>query len=113
MMADNGTLDKLFFKIGEASNLVGVPAYVLRFWEGEFPLLRPKRTERGQRLYRKKDIELLMVIKHLLHEKKFTIQGAKRHLRKRLRETSDSEDIGQIISDIRNELLEIRNLLAP
>lgn len=110
-MAENGTPDKLFFKIGEVSKIVGVPAYVLRFWEGEFSLLRPKRTEKGQRLYRKKDIELLAAIKHLLHEKKFTIEGAKRHLRTRLRETSDSSDIDRMVAEIRKELVEIRTLL--
>ena len=101
--------DKLYFKIGEVSKIVGVPAYVLRFWEGEFPLLRPKRTETGQRLYRKKDIEHLLAIKHLLHEKKFTIKGAKRHLRGR--SPQNRRDFAQVVSEIHDELIEIRDLL--
>ena len=69
--------DKLYFKVGEVSSIVGVPAYVLRFWESEFKKINPKRTSSGQRLYRKKDVELILWIKHLLYEKKFTIEGAK------------------------------------
>ena len=108
-MENNGMPDKLYFKIGEVSKIVGVPAYVLRFWEGEFPLLRPKRTETGQRLYRKKDIEHLMAIKYLLHEKKFTIEGAKRHLRSR--SPQNRRDFAQVVSEIHDELIEIRDLL--
>src|SRR5882757_7622414 len=69
--------DKLYFKIGEVSELLGVEAYVLRYWESEFPLLSPKKSGTGHRLYRRKDVELLLRIKHLLYEKKFTIQGAR------------------------------------
>ena len=72
--------DKLYFRIGEVSNLTGLEAYVLRFWETEFKGISPKRTESGQRLYRKEDVELICQIKHLLHEQKFTIQGAKQYL---------------------------------
>ena len=60
--------DKLYFKIGEVSKLVGLPAYVLRFWETEFAKINPKRTSSGRRLYTKKDIELIIKIKHLLYE---------------------------------------------
>jgi DNA-binding transcriptional MerR regulator len=72
--------DKLYFKIGEVSELLGIPAYVLRFWETEFKRIKPKRTASGQRLYRKSDVELLLRIRHLLYEKRFTIPGAKKHL---------------------------------
>jgi DNA-binding transcriptional MerR regulator len=72
--------DKLYFRIGEVCSLTGLEAYVLRFWETEFKGISPKRTESGQRLYRKEDVELIIQIKHLLHEKKFTIQGAKQYL---------------------------------
>ena len=63
--------DKLYFKIGEVSEIVEVPAYVLRFWESEFKRISPKRTSSGQRLYRKRDVELILKIKHLLYNKKF------------------------------------------
>src|SRR5579863_5917834 len=72
--------DKLYFKIGEVSNLLTVEPYVLRFWETEFPKLAPKKTDKGQRMYRRKDVELLLQIKHLLYEKKFTIEGARQIL---------------------------------
>jgi DNA-binding transcriptional MerR regulator len=69
--------DKLYFRIGEVSKLLGVEPYVLRFWETEFPGLSPKKSDSGQRLFRRKDVELLLRIKHLLYEKKYTIEGAR------------------------------------
>ena len=60
--------DKLYFRVGEVGTIVGVPAYVLRFWETEFKRINPKRTPSGQRLYRKKDVELILKIRHLLYE---------------------------------------------
>src|SRR5271166_1078622 len=69
--------DKLYFKIGEVSELLGVEPYVLRYWETEFAVLSPKKSGTGHRLYRRKDVELLLRIKHLLYEKKFTIEGAR------------------------------------
>src|SRR4051794_35409864 len=72
--------NKLFFKIGEVSQLVGVEAYVLRYWESEFKGLSPKKSESGQRMFRRKDVELLLQIKHLLYERKFTIEGARKWL---------------------------------
>src|SRR5437867_9284031 len=72
--------DKLYFKIGEVSELLGVEPYVLRYWETEFPGLSPKKSGTGHRLYRRKDVELLLRIKHLLNEKRFTIEGARQSL---------------------------------
>jgi DNA-binding transcriptional MerR regulator len=72
--------DKLYFKIGEVSDLLGVEPYVLRYWETEFTVLSPKKSGTGHRLYRRKDVELLLRIKHLLYEKKFTIEGARQRL---------------------------------
>jgi DNA-binding transcriptional MerR regulator len=73
--------DKLFFRIGEVSQLVGVEPYVLRYWESEFPGLSPKKSSTGQRMFRRKDVELLLNIKHLLYDEKFTIEGARKALR--------------------------------
>src|ERR1051326_5874218 len=72
--------DKLYFRIGEVSALLGVETYVLRYWETEFPTLAPKKSGTGHRLYRRKDVELLLRIKHLLYEKRFTIEGARQSL---------------------------------
>src|ERR1700726_6843 len=72
--------DKLYFKIGEVSELLGVEPYVLRYWETEFSILSPKKSGTGHRLYRRKDVELLLRIKHLLKEKRYTIEGARQSL---------------------------------
>src|SRR5436305_13883048 len=72
--------NKLFFRMGEVSHLVGVEAYVLRYWESEFKGLSPKKSSAGQRMFRRKDVELLLQIKHLLYERKFTIEGARKWL---------------------------------
>ena len=79
--------DKLYFKIGEVSDLLGVEPHVLRFWEGEFPLLAPKKSGTGHRLYRRKDVELLLRIKQLLYEKRFTIEGARQAMQREGRAT--------------------------
>src|SRR5664279_2133447 len=72
--------DKLYFKIGEVSELLGVEPYVLRYWETEFSVLSPKKSGTGHRLYRRKDVELLLRIKHLLRDKRYTIEGARQTL---------------------------------
>lgn len=76
-----GIPDKPFFKIGEAARLCGVKPYVLRYWETEFASLRPQKTRSQQRLYRPKDVELLLKIRHLLYDERFTIEGARGRLR--------------------------------
>ncbi|HVR64041.1 MAG TPA: MerR family transcriptional regulator [Polyangia bacterium] len=76
-----GIPDKPFFKIGEAARLCAVKPYVLRYWETEFASLRPQKTRSQQRLYRPKDVELLLKIRHLLYEERFTIEGARGRLR--------------------------------
>ena len=73
--------DKLYFKIGEVAQIVGVPAYVLRYWETEFKVLKPQKSRAQQRVYRRRDVETLLKIKHLLYAKKFTIAGARQQLR--------------------------------
>src|SRR6266404_331865 len=78
--------DKLYFRIGEVSRLAGIKPYVLRFWETEFSTLGPKKSGKGHRLYRRKDVELVLEIKHLLYDKRFTIEGARKHLDTRTRE---------------------------
>src|SRR4030042_2615503 len=75
--------DKLYFKIGEVSQITGVEPYVLRYWESEFKIISPVRTNSKQRLYRKRDLELILEVKKLLYKEKLTIAGAK----KRLQET--------------------------
>ncbi len=78
---EKGIPDKLYYRIGEVSRIVGVEPHVLRYWESEFPFLKPSRVVSKQRLYKRKDVEMLLRIKQLLHEEKYTIAGAKKHLR--------------------------------
>lgn len=73
--------EKLYFRIGEVARLCRLPAYVLRFWETEFPQLKPVKSSTGQRMYRRKDVESVLRIKKLLYEEGFTIVGARQQLR--------------------------------
>jgi len=120
--------DKLYFRIGEVSRLAGIKPYVLRFWESEFPSLGPKKSGKGHRLYRRKDVELVLEIKRLLYEKRFTIEGARKHLDTKPREsavrTADAAakksgrsqgdlfgDSAPVLSQIRKELNDLLELL--
>jgi DNA-binding transcriptional MerR regulator len=100
--------DKLYFKIGEVSQICGLPSHVLRFWESEFKKIKPRRTASGQRSYTQKDVATILEIKHLLHDKKFTIEGARKHLNSRARPEICNKDI---LQDLKKELTSIRNLL--
>ncbi len=102
--------DKLYFKIGEVADLLGVEAYVLRFWESEFPTLAPRKTPTGHRTYRRKDVETLIRIKELLYEKGYTIAGARKQLRRGAKptETDDGEDA---LRKVRDGLEDILTLL--
>ena len=101
--------DKLYFKIGEASEIIGVKPYVLRYWETEFKQVKPARRK-SQRLYDKDTIHLFLKIKHLLHDQKFTIAG----VRKRLKEERDgNENLLPLYSDkglLREILNELKSL---
>ena len=101
--------DKFYFKIGEVSKIAGLPSHVLRFWESEFKKIKPRRTESGQRSYTKKDIEIILEIKHLLHEKKFTIDGARKFINAKV--TAESPATRRFLADLKTELASIRNLL--
>lgn len=109
--------DKLFFRIGEVSTMLGVEPYVLRYWETEFPSLSPKKSGTGHRLYRRKDVELLLRIKHLLYEKRFTIDGARQFLLEEAKsahkEIKQEQQIlfSDPLPEIRRELAEILKML--
>jgi DNA-binding transcriptional MerR regulator len=102
--------DKLYFKIGEVSKIAQLPTYVLRFWESEFSCIRPKRTSTGQRLYRRTDVETILKIRHLLHERKFTIEGARQFLSN---QKNDKPVAAAPLStkELKDELESIRKLL--
>ncbi len=113
--------DKLFFKIGEVSELAGTKPHVLRYWEKEFPVLKPTKSDSGQRVYRKKDVELIMEIRRLLYEENFTISGAKKQFKrkytrsnktpekKNAKQTQNSSNLDMAL--LKNELEEIHKLL--
>lgn len=73
--------NRTYFKIGDVAELVGVKPYVLRYWESEFPVIHPQKSTSGQRVYRRGDVEMALVIKHLLHEERYSIEGAKKRLK--------------------------------
>ena len=103
--------DKLYFKIGEVSVITGLPTYVLRFWETQFTKIKPRRTSSGQRVYRKNDVEMVLIIKSLLHKKKFTIKGAIQHLKTNapVKKSPSSTDA---LKEIRMELESLRSMLG-
>jgi DNA-binding transcriptional MerR regulator len=111
--------DKLYFRIGEVGSLLSLEPYVLRYWETEFPSLAPKKSTSGHRLYRRKDVELLLKIKHLLYEKRYTIDGAKQFLQTERKATpavtaqTEQPDLfaAEILPGIRQELVAIVQLL--
>ncbi len=102
--------DKRYFRIGEASRIIGVEPYVLRFWEGEFPQVRPRRADSNQRTYRREDLETLLEIKRLLYDERMTIEGAKQRLKRRMVEDTPVEV--SFVENIKAELNEILKILA-
>jgi DNA-binding transcriptional MerR regulator len=109
-MAKVSTSDKLYYSISEVAEMTGIKPYVLRFWEKEFALLRPKKNKAGNRSYQKKDIDLINQIKHLLYEEGYTIEGAKFRLR-----SLRHDDLGPMVAEkmrLQNLLAEIRKELS-
>lgn len=101
--------DKRFFRIGEAARIVGVDPSVLRYWENEFPQLRPQRADSRQRTYRRKDLEILLEIKNLLYSEKMTIEGARRRLKEKGR---DPVEKGLVLAQVKEGLQEILRILS-
>ena len=97
---------KVFYRVGEVSQKIGVESYVLRYWEKMFPQLKPEKDESGQRVYTQADIDVVSRIKNLLHEQRYTIDGA----RKKLREESKTRDSGDI-SELQTTLEKVKSIL--
>src|SRR5499427_3451216 len=110
--------EKLYFRIGEVATLCRLPAYVLRFWESEFPQLKPIKSSTGQRMYRKRDVESVLRIKELLYQQGFTISGARQQLRAEVKSDKSQPAIpfptqaAPEIQHIRQGLREILDLLS-
>ncbi len=110
--------DKLYFKIGEVARITQVKPYVLRYWESEFKLISPQKSKTNQRIYTKKDVELILEIKRLLYKERYTLEGAKKKIRefksKKKEQLSfpfKDKNYQQTLLSIRNELNSIRNIL--
>lgn len=105
--------DKSYFRIGEVSRLLGVQPYVIRYWESEFKTVRPIRTRSDQRLYRHKDVEELLLIRRLLYDENFTINGARKRLGKvRGEEAAGRDGVAELLSEIEKGLRHIRELVS-
>src|SRR5215813_4384676 len=100
--------EKIYFKIGEVSEIVGVEPYVLRYWETEFDLLKPSKAPSRHRLYKKKDVELLLEIKRLLYSEGFTIEGARKRLKEMRREEKDQLKLPLADQKYRNALVKLK-----
>lgn len=99
--------DKLYFKIGEVGDIVGVKQHVLRYWESEFPSIRPQKSKTNQRLYRRKDVEAVLAIKHLLYDRKFTIEGAKQYLKEEgVSASLPPVDVHAVVENVRQQTIE-------
>ena len=106
--------DKLFFKIGEVAKLTGVEQHVLRYWEDEFDALQPKKNKSGQRVYEKKNIELIFKIKRLLYLERYTIVGAKQKMRESKRKNSQLSlgfDRESFLDQKRNIISDLESIL--
>jgi DNA-binding transcriptional MerR regulator len=111
--------EKIFYKIGEVAEVAGVKTSVLRFWESEFPFLKPLKSSSGQRLYSKNEVDLILQVKHLLYDEKFTIEGVKKRITTKgklikseeLFDGLPSTDYSALLKAVRHELKVMRDLL--
>ncbi|NOY77573.1 MAG: MerR family transcriptional regulator [Calditrichaeota bacterium] len=113
----NRPIKKLYYSISEVSELTNLKQHVLRYWETEFPDLKPSKNRAGNRIYRPKDLDVILQIKKLLYEEHYTIQGAREkiklleHQKKRELTSDNLNDIHTIVKQLRSDLLEIKKIL--
>jgi len=109
--------DKLYYKIGEVAEVLQVRTSVLRFWESEFNFIKPEKSTTGQRLYSKNEVELILQVKRLLYDEKFTIEGVKKRISTKgkliysedLLQQSGSTDLSELLKEVKQELKDLRN----
>jgi DNA-binding transcriptional MerR regulator len=104
--------EKLYYSISEVAEMTDVKPYVLRFWEKEFPLLRPKKNRGGNRTYQKREIALVSRIKNLLYEQGYTIEGARQKLSDTVGEVRRDDKMVELLSQVKRELMELERLLS-
>jgi DNA-binding transcriptional MerR regulator len=112
--------EKLYFRIGEVARLSELPTHVLRFWETEFPQLKPTKSSSGQRMYRRREVEFILTLKRLLHQEGYTISGAREKLKSEMRPGKSQSALPfparprtERLRAVRHELSEILSILAP
>ena len=103
--------EKLFYKIGEVADMFSVNVSLIRFWEKEFDILKPKKNKKGNRLFTKKDVDNMNIIFHLVKERGFTLDGAKQKLKENKEDTINNIEIVNHLKDIRGFLVRLREEL--
>ena len=111
MLENKETNEKIYYSIGEVSKIIGISTSKIRFWEKEFDSIKPKKNKKGNRIFNKKEINKLKLIHHLLKEKKYTIDGAKKKMRKNPEKTETHQKVIENLKKIKAELIEIRKNL--
>lgn len=107
--------EKLFYKIGEVSRIVGVEPYILRYWESEFSFLKPRKNKSGQRVYVRSDLDLILQIKRMLYEERYTISGVKKRFGEGFigrRKKTNTKPPAEVISRVKQELRNILDILS-
>lgn len=115
---DEPIAKKVYYSIGEVCDLTGLKPHVLRYWETQFDVLNPTKNRAGNRVYRSKEIEIILLVKHLLYEKKYTIEGANNRLvemRRAGKLEEERQDVlePEFLAGIKAELVELRRVLTP
>jgi len=111
MNSENNKIEKLYYTIGEVSSMFSVNASLIRYWEKEFPIIKPKKNKKGNRLFTKNDIENFHIIYHLVKERGMTLKGAKLKLKENKNDTINNFEIVKSLKDIKQKLLEIKDEL--
>ncbi|MBG39896.1 MAG: MerR family transcriptional regulator [Flavobacteriales bacterium] len=111
MQENKETNEKIYYSIGEVSKIIGISTSKIRFWEKEFDSIKPKKNKKGNRIFNKKELNKLKLIHHLLKEKKYTIDGAKKKMRKNPEKTETHQKVIENLKKIKAELIEIRKNL--
>jgi DNA-binding transcriptional MerR regulator len=104
-------VEKLYYSIGEVAGIFGVNTSLIRFWEKEFDIIKPKKNKKGNRFFTKQDIDNFHLIYHLVKERGMTLQGAKKKLKENKEDTINNFEIVKSLNDIKNLLLEIKDAL--
>lgn len=111
MLENKDTDEKIYYSIGEVSKIIGISTSKIRFWEKKFDSIKPKKNKKGNRIFNKKELNKLKLIHHLLKEKKYTIDGAKKKMRKNPEKTETHQKVIENLKKIKAELIEIRKNL--